>query len=92
MDREQHYRRIQRRGLKQIAELEQIIRDIEWWNRNRTDAAPFDCEWARVQLDFAKRAQAAWDRGDTIEAGKITAESIKAFEADDDPYGSEVVG
>lgn len=27
---------------KVIAESEQIARDVAWWNKNRTDAAPLD--------------------------------------------------
>lgn len=40
------YRQAKRRLRKflrtTIAECEQIGRDIEWWNANRTDAPPFD--------------------------------------------------
>jgi hypothetical protein len=35
-------RRLRAHLLGVIAEMEQLRRDIEWWNANRTDAAPFD--------------------------------------------------
>lgn len=86
MDREQHYERIRRNGLKLIAELEQVIRDIQWWNRNRTDCPPFDCEWAIIAKSLAQQAQEAWERGDTIESGRITARMVAVMQSDPDPY------
>lgn len=41
-----------------IAEMEQIIRDIGWWNNNRTDCPPFDAEATRVALSKARQVHA----------------------------------
>lgn len=38
-----------------ISEFEQMIRDLEWWNNNRLDCAPFDIESTRIALSKAKQ-------------------------------------
>lgn len=43
---------------KTIAEMEQMIRDVEWWNNNRLDCPPFDIEVTRVALSKAKQVHA----------------------------------
>lgn len=40
--REYYRRKLLRCYRKALAEVEQIIRDLEWWNENRTDEQPFD--------------------------------------------------
>jgi hypothetical protein len=46
--------RLRKRLEKVIRECEQRIRDIEWWNLNRADAAPFDVGGDKVQVALAK--------------------------------------
>lgn len=42
------WRRVVRRHNKIIRDAEQFIRDVEWWNNNRTECEPMDCEPERV--------------------------------------------
>ena len=60
MTRDQLAARITRRYDKIIADLEQAIRDVTWWNQNRVDAALFDCGAERVLLVKERAARAAW--------------------------------
>lgn len=48
-------RRIIRRARKLYRESDQSIRDIAWWNENRTDAPPLDPEPFIVQRARALR-------------------------------------
>lgn len=48
------------RCVKIVRDCEQLIRDVEWWNRHRTDAPPMDCEPERVLLPVARKCLAAW--------------------------------
>lgn len=47
-------RNLRRTMRKIIAETEQLRRDIEWWNENRTDAAPFDVGGCIIAVKLAK--------------------------------------
>jgi hypothetical protein len=51
-------RRIMRRLPRTIAELQSFIDTVQWWNNNRLDAPPMDCESEMVLLISAKRALA----------------------------------
>lgn len=42
--------RIIRRTRKMKADAQQFINDVEYWNKTRTDAEPFDCEIEKVFL------------------------------------------
>jgi hypothetical protein len=64
---------------KIIRDTKQIITDIEWWNRNRTDAPPIDCEFERVLLAKALKCRAAWDPDDTREYGRRSMRNISFF-------------
>lgn len=57
-------KRIRKRLLKIIDECEQFIHDIVWWNNNRTDAEPMDCEPERIMAEKARRCLTAFDAGD----------------------------
>lgn len=66
--------------LKKIRrECRQIINDIEWWNRNRTDSEPIDCEPERIMLAKADAAIKAWGKP---EFGDLCTEVAK--------YGMEI--
>jgi len=68
--KQQLLNRILSRLRKMQAELEQTIRDKEWWNDNRTDAEPFDIGWNRVILRYVNLQLEAWGRGDVASATK----------------------
>lgn len=53
-----------RRLQKILDDAHQFVVDVEWWNANRTDAAPMDCEPERVIRELARKAIVNWDRGD----------------------------
>jgi hypothetical protein len=64
-----------RQRLQGIADdLVQYIVDVEWFNRHRADAAPFDCEPQRVMLGMARRALAAFDQGKFEDSRRLSAE------------------
>jgi hypothetical protein len=60
-----------------ICECEQLIRDVEWWNRNRPNDPPMDCEPERVLLPVARQCLAAWDAGDSVKAGVLAAKMVE---------------
>ena len=62
---------------KIISECEQMIRDVEWWNRNRTDALPLDCEPERVLLPVARACLAAWNSGDMAKVRELSRKMIE---------------
>ncbi len=47
-----------------VRECRQVIIDVEWWNNNRHDAPPMDCEFERVLLPVARACLSAWDSAD----------------------------
>jgi hypothetical protein len=57
---------------KLIRECEQLIIDVEWWNENRTDCPPMDCESSRIMLSMAKPCLEAFDRGDMAECRRLS--------------------
>ena len=57
-----------RRLQKIIDETSQLIRDVQWWNDNRLDAEPIDCEVDQMRLRLAKRVATQWDAGNRGEA------------------------
>lgn len=57
---------------KIIREREDMIATVEWWNKNRTDAPPMDCEPERVMLKKARECRAAW--GDRDKYARIAGE------------------
>lgn len=63
----------QKRCAKIVHECEQMILDAEWWNNNRLDAEPMDCEPERVLLPIARKCLAAWDAGDRAEISRLSA-------------------
>lgn len=77
-----------------VAELEQLVRDTEHWNRVRTDAEPFDVGRDRVALAKARECKAALDRGDTIASERLNRELIAAMAraVDPDDEASELGG
>lgn len=43
------------RGLRKcIADNEELLADLEWWNANRNDAEPFDVGGTRVAIKLAE--------------------------------------
>ena len=79
---EEHYQRIRSNYVRLIENMDQIVSDIEWWNDNRLDAPPFDCEWAKLGAVRLRQALAAWDARDTVRASELMQEHIEAMEAD----------
>jgi hypothetical protein len=67
MTREQLRKRIIRRLRKIIRESLENIAMIEWWNTNRLDQPPLDCEGDRVVVKLAREAMASFLRGDSRE-------------------------
>ena len=47
---------------KIIDECDQIILDVLWWNDNRTDEEPMDCEWDRVTKSKIQKVLAQLER------------------------------
>ena len=72
--------RFRKRLLKIIQECQQIVNDIEWWNNNRLDADPIDCEIEKILVHLGKQALAAYDDGDWDEHARLTSE-MAAIEA-----------
>lgn len=64
MDKAKLRLRMIRRLHRMKNELEQLIRDKEWWNENRTDSMPIDMGWERAMLQCVDGQLAAWDRND----------------------------
>lgn len=65
---------------KVIGETEQLIRDIVWWNNNRLDAEPIDCEIERLAVATGKKALAAFDREDWDEYTRLQTEMKELLE------------
>ncbi len=66
-----------KRVAKIVRDCQQFIRDVEWWNTNRTDARPVDCEVEKVILSNAIPALAAWDAGDMDGFDMLTKRMIE---------------
>jgi len=64
MTQERQRRRIIRLLRKIIRASRENIIAIEWWNANRTDQPPLDCETDRVAVKLARDAMAAFLKGD----------------------------
>jgi hypothetical protein len=61
-----------------IRRCRQLITDVEWWNANRTDAEPMDCEAERVLLRLAERAKNETDPKVCLE---LSAEMVRVATA-----------
>lgn len=79
MPRDITLRSLQRSARKIVRELEQQIRDKEWWNNNRLDAEPFDVGVERIALKHARNELQALLKGDT-HSGHMD-KAIEALEA-----------
>lgn len=66
--------RFRDRMVRMKGKFEQFIRDVEWWNKNRTDAPPMDCEPERVAVSVCDQALAAFDAGDDPRFSELTKE------------------
>lgn len=64
---------MRKRLLKIIAECEDYIRTVEWWNTNRTDAPPFDCEPERILLKHSQECLEAMNRREPQECQRLAA-------------------
>lgn len=64
-------KRIRKQLVRIIHGCREQIATAEYWAANRPECEPLDCEPSRVTLHFATQALAAWDRGDTHEAGRL---------------------
>lgn len=88
LSRGQMLEKMKRDSRRIIAELEQMIRDIEWWNRHRADCDPLDCEGERLLLAEAKKDLECLERGDTVQAAKHSAEMVRIAE-ESEKFGAE---
>lgn len=70
--------RFRRRLVRLIRDLKQMIRDMEWWNENRTDEEPMDMGAERVILAKAEKALEALERGDRAGHTKHVKEMSEA--------------
>lgn len=65
-----------KRVQKIIDECNQMIIDVHWWNNNRLEEQPLDCEQEKVILSLANNAASLWDAGNIesfqVEMRKIT--------------------
>lgn len=52
---------------KIIEDAHQFVIDVQWWNANRTDAPPMDCEDMMILGRKARIALQAWDTGSQVE-------------------------
>lgn len=68
------------RAKKILREAEQVVRDVEYWNRVRTDAVPMDCEDVRLIAAAARKYIDAFERGDRVAADKHSAELARIGE------------
>ena len=68
--------RLDKRLRRIVAEYQQIIVDIEWWNEHRTDAPPFDVGNDRLCLRAARHALACLRSDDRDGFNKYWAELI----------------
>ncbi len=66
--------RFRNRLLKLVREAQQIVNDIEWWNNNRLDSSPFDCETEKIVVHLGKQALVAYDAGNWDEHARLTSE------------------
>lgn len=62
---------------KIIRDCQQFIRDVEWWNKHRTDSQPMDCEVEKVILSLAQPAILAWDSGNMDEFNSLASRMIE---------------
>ena len=70
-ERDRAKRRLQRRCAKLLADSEQAVRDIQWWNAHRTEHPPEDCEWFQVQAAGLRKALGALERDEPIDPAWI---------------------
>lgn len=54
-NREAVRRRLRKRLTRKIDEMEQLVRDIRYWNNARLDAPPFDCGDVLVAIGLVKQ-------------------------------------
>lgn len=80
MTREQFKARMRRKNMKLRGEFEQMIRDVDSWNENRTDAPPMDCGPERVLLSLVNQSIAAIDRDDMDEHTRLSKEMVAQAE------------
>lgn len=65
------------RCAKIVRDCEQLIRDVEWWNNNRLDAPPMDCEPERVLLPIARACLSAWDANDLKKVAILASRMVE---------------
>lgn len=83
---------IQKRFAWVVANCEQFIRDIEWWNKNRTDAPPMDCEAERAMLAIARKMEATTSLEEYTRLSKQLLEVAKRSVAEWDENGNLKIG
>jgi len=75
--------RLRRRLVNTIADVQDRIADIEWWNANRPDEQPFDVGGDRVQLKLLLEMLALVDADKKIPiamAGRLVHQSLAICE------------
>jgi len=77
--------RFRKRLLRIIRDCQQIVNDIEWWNDNRLDAEPIDCEIEKVLVHMGTKAVTAYDAGDWDEHARLSREMTEVLLIDRTP-------
>lgn len=73
-------RRIHRRLDKLIRNTREFIATVEWWNDNRTDCEPLDCEDQKILLQLAIQNKEARTAGRFDECERLGKEMVAVME------------
>lgn len=65
-DRAKAFQRVLRGYDRIISGMKETIEAVEWWNNNRTDEDPFDCEIERVAVAMYEELRAEF-----VATGKV---------------------
>lgn len=64
-------RRIINRLRRMSSYLGQTIRDKQWWNNNRLDAAPYDIGWDLEMKRAVEQCLCAWESNNITAANRL---------------------
>lgn len=64
--REKARLRVLKRLRRLLRETEQLRNDLDWWNENRTEHPPFDCEGEKVAIPMLKEMIALVEADENI--------------------------
>lgn len=82
-----------KRLTKIIRDTRSFIATIEWWNTNRTDAEPMDCEPERLLLAVAEKLDAETDPAKCeVLSGEMVRLANRAVDERDNAGCMKVIG